>query len=50
MTVGNPGATARQGVGLTYQCMSGQSRGAEQNSFPTGPCTGGLFTTHHFPP
>jgi len=50
MTVGNPAATGRAQVGLRYQCLSsGGGRGAEMPDFPTQPCPGGIFTTHHFP-
>jgi hypothetical protein len=49
MTVGNPAADSKQGVGLTYQCLSGNNRGREMSDFPTSPCSGGIFTTHHFP-
>ncbi|KAF2730548.1 hypothetical protein EJ04DRAFT_39453 [Polyplosphaeria fusca] len=49
MTVGSPTATSSQQVGLTYQCLSGGGRGAEMNDFPTKPCSGGIFTSHHFP-
>jgi len=49
MTVGSPAATSQPRVGLTYQCLTGQSRGREMPDFPTGPCSGGIFTTHHFP-
>ncbi|KAK3361147.1 hypothetical protein B0T24DRAFT_114986 [Lasiosphaeria ovina] len=50
MTVGSPAATSKPHVGLRYQCLTGQNRGAEMSDFPTKPCTGGIFTTHHFPP
>jgi len=50
MTVGSPGQTGRPHSGLSYQCMSGASRGAIVSDFPTKACSGGLFTTHHFPP
>lgn len=36
-------------VGLRYQCLQGQFRGPELDDFPTEPCSGGIFTTHHFP-
>jgi len=49
MTVGNPAAAEKPHVGLRYQCLQGQNRGAEMPDFPTKPCSGGLFTTHHFP-
>ncbi|KAK3336320.1 hypothetical protein B0T19DRAFT_35553 [Cercophora scortea] len=49
MTVGSPTATSKPHVGLRYQCLTGQNRGAEMSDFPTKPCTGGIFTTHHFP-
>jgi hypothetical protein len=49
MTVGKPGATARDHIGLSYQCMTGGSRGALVANMPQQPCSGGLFTTHHFP-
>lgn len=49
MTVGSPTNTDRARVGLSYQCLSGRGRGPELNDFPTGPCPGGIFTTHHFP-
>jgi hypothetical protein len=48
MTVGKPGATTKNHAGLSYQCMSGGSRGAIVSNMPTQPCSGGLFTTHHF--
>ena len=50
MTVGSPGTTGNPHAGLSYQCMTGGSRGALVSSFPSKPCSGGLFTTHHFPP
>ncbi|KAI0838462.1 hypothetical protein F5Y06DRAFT_287196 [Hypoxylon sp. FL0890] len=50
MTVGSPTATSRNHIGLSYQCMTGGSRGALQANFPDKPCSGGIFTTHHFPP
>ena len=37
-------------LGLSYQCMTGGSRGALQADMPSKPCSGGIFTTHHFPP
>jgi hypothetical protein len=49
MTVGSPTQTGKPQVGLRYQCLQGQNRGREMDSFPTGPCSGGIFTTHHFP-
>jgi hypothetical protein len=49
MTVGNPGSTSRPHAGLSYQCMSGGSRGTITSDFPKQACTGGIFTTHHFP-
>jgi hypothetical protein len=49
MTVGSPAATSKYHAGLSYQCMSGGNRGAITNTMPTKPCTGGIFTTHHFP-
>lgn len=50
MTVGNPASTGKAQVGLRYQCLtSGGGRGAEMADFPTKPCPGGIFTTHHFP-
>lgn len=49
MTVGSPTETGKPHVGLRYQCLQGQNRGAEMADFPTKPCTGGIFTTHHFP-
>jgi len=49
MTVGSPGATSKNHAGLSYQCMTGTSRGTITNTMPTKPCTGGIFTTHHFP-
>ncbi len=49
MTVGSPTESGKPHVGLRYQCLTGQNRGREMDSFPTGPCTGGIFTTHHFP-
>jgi hypothetical protein len=50
MTVGSPTASTRAHLGLSYQCMTGTSRGALQANMPDKPCTGGIFTTHHFPP
>ncbi|KAI8623366.1 hypothetical protein F5Y19DRAFT_375213 [Xylariaceae sp. FL1651] len=50
MTVGNPTATSRSHIGLSYQCMTGGNRGALQADMPSKPCSGGIFTTHHFPP
>ena len=49
MTVGAPTASGPPHVGLRYQCLQGMNRGREMNDFPTGPCSGGIFTTHHFP-
>ncbi|KXX75439.1 hypothetical protein MMYC01_208865 [Madurella mycetomatis] len=49
MTVGSPTNTDRARVGLSYQCLSGRGRGPELSDFPTSPCPGGIFTTHHFP-
>lgn len=49
MTVGTPAKTGKPQTGLTYQCLSGSGRGPEITDFPTSPCTGGLFTSHHFP-
>ncbi|KAF2182907.1 hypothetical protein K469DRAFT_728284 [Zopfia rhizophila CBS 207.26] len=49
MTVGNPASSTRPQVGLRYQCLQAQSRGAGMPDFPTRPCSGGIFTTHHFP-
>ncbi len=49
MTVGKPGAKSRDHIGLSYQCMTGGSRGALVANMPDRPCSGGLFTTHHFP-
>jgi hypothetical protein len=49
MTVGSPTTTGKPQVGLRYQCLTGTSRGAEMPDFPTKPCTGGIFTTQHFP-
>ena len=50
MTVGNPTSTSKQHAGLSYQCMSGNSRGMIVSSMPDKPCSAGIFTTHHFPP
>lgn len=50
MTVGKPTETVKQHAGLSYQCMSGGSRGTIISTFPKQKCTGGIFTTHHFPP
>ncbi|KAK4158243.1 hypothetical protein C8A00DRAFT_39437 [Chaetomidium leptoderma] len=50
MVVGNPAATQKVHSGLSYQCMSGNNRGAITNEMPTKPCPDGIFTTHHFPP
>ncbi|KAK4466350.1 hypothetical protein QBC42DRAFT_302685 [Cladorrhinum samala] len=49
MTVGSPTETGKPHVGLRYQCLTGQSRGPELSDFPTKPCSGGIFATHHFP-
>jgi hypothetical protein len=49
MTVGSPTNTGKPRVGIRYQCLQGQNRGREMDDFPTGPCSGGIFTTHHFP-
>ena len=49
MTVGSPTVSGKPQVGLRYQCLQGQNRGPELDNFPTGPCSGGIFTTHHFP-
>ncbi len=49
MTVGSPGAKSRNHIGLSYQCMSGGNRGAIVSDMPKTPCSGGIFTTHHFP-
>lgn len=49
MTVGSPTEAGKARVGLRYQCLTGNSRGAEMPDFPTKPCTGGIFTTQHFP-
>ncbi|KAK4641806.1 hypothetical protein QC761_0077960 [Podospora bellae-mahoneyi] len=49
MTVGTPTEPGKPRVGLRYQCLQGQNRGRELDDFPTGPCSGGIFTTHHFP-
>ncbi len=49
MTVGSPTATSRSHVGLNYQCLTGGSRGALQATIPDKPCSGGIFTSHHFP-
>jgi len=49
MTVGSPGASSRPHAGLSYQCMNGGNRGTITPDFPTKACTGGIFTTHHFP-
>jgi hypothetical protein len=51
MTVGTPTKTGKPQIGLRYQCLSASgNRGfPEMTDFPTTPCAGGLFTTHHFP-
>jgi len=49
MTVGNPAASSRTHIGLSYQCMTGGSRGALVGDIPKQACSGGLFTSHHFP-
>ncbi|KAH7109106.1 hypothetical protein B0J11DRAFT_601978 [Dendryphion nanum] len=50
MTVGDPAAASNPRVGLRYQCIQGQNRQfPETPDFPTKPCSGGIFTTHHFP-
>ncbi|KAF2449404.1 hypothetical protein P171DRAFT_480490 [Karstenula rhodostoma CBS 690.94] len=49
MTVGIPTETNKPHVGLRYQCLNGNNRGAEMPDFPTKPCSGGIFTSHHFP-
>jgi hypothetical protein len=50
MTVGSPAATSKKVAGLSYQCMSGGSRGTIVPTMPDKPCSSGIFTTHHFPP
>ncbi|ORY00317.1 hypothetical protein BCR34DRAFT_575933 [Clohesyomyces aquaticus] len=50
MTVGSPTSSSKPHVGLRYQCLQGNNRGAEMADFPTKACSGGIFTTHHFPP
>jgi len=50
MVVGSPTATSKFHAGLSYQCMTGGSRGTITNNMPTSQCSGGIFTTHHFPP
>jgi hypothetical protein len=50
MTVGSPNEKTKQHAGLSYQCMTGGNRGTIVSTFPTQKCTGGIFTTHHFPP
>ncbi|KAI4867631.1 hypothetical protein F4820DRAFT_412890 [Hypoxylon rubiginosum] len=50
MTVGSPTAETRSHIGLNYQCLTGGNRGALLADFPTSPCSGGIFTSHHFPP
>ena len=50
MTVGSPTITTKPRAGLSYQCMSGNSRGTIVNDFPKTKCSNGIFTTHHFPP
>ncbi|KAM7211245.1 protein of unknown function (DUF1996) domain containing protein [Rhypophila decipiens] len=50
MTVGAPTVTDKPHAGLSYQCMTGGNRGALVSDFPKTKCTGGIFTTHHFPP
>jgi len=50
MTVGSPTVTTKQHAGLSYQCMSGSSRGTIVTDFPKGKCSNGIFTTHHFAP
>ena len=49
MTVGDPTSSSRPHVGLSYQCLQGFNRGPELTDFPTTPCSGGIFTTQHFP-
>ncbi|KIH93831.1 hypothetical protein SPBR_06047 [Sporothrix brasiliensis 5110] len=49
MTVGSPASKTRNHIGLSYQCMSGGSRGTITADMPTKQCSGGIFTTHHFP-
>lgn len=49
MTVGNPATASNQHIGLRYQCLQGGNRGPELKDFPTKACSGGIFTTHHFP-
>jgi len=50
MTVGSPTLTTKQHAGLSYQCMSGSSRGTIVSTWPKTKCSGGIFTTHHFAP
>jgi hypothetical protein len=50
MTVGSPTETNKPHKGLSYQCMSGSSRGTIVSTFPAGKCSSGIFTTHHFAP
>ncbi len=49
MTVGSPGSKTKNHAGISYQCMSGGSRGQITAEMPTRACSGGIFTTHHFP-
>ncbi|KAE8448341.1 hypothetical protein EG329_009585 [Mollisiaceae sp. DMI_Dod_QoI] len=53
MTVGSPTSNSTDGtnhVGLTYQCLTTLiDRGPEMEDFPTRPCVGGVFVSHHFP-
>lgn len=49
MTVGDPTVEGKPQVGLRYQCLQGQFRGPELDHFPEEKCSGGIFTTHHFP-
>jgi len=50
MTVGSPTQVGKPHAGLSYQCMTRNSRGALISDFPKQPCPVGLFTTQHFPP
>jgi hypothetical protein len=49
MTVGSPTTSSKPHVGLRYQCVQGQNRGAEMPDFPMKPCSSGIFVTQHFP-
>ncbi|CAJ2510757.1 Uu.00g063820.m01.CDS01 [Anthostomella pinea] len=54
MTVGSPTTSteeqAKAHAGLRFQCLVNTlNRGPETADFPTEPCPGGIFASHHFP-